>query len=72
VLDFNDLRAMLGHISDHAADLTARYGNVPKATIGAIRTPAFGVKAEDDAGIWLVDECEWPLPRRSPKEALRL
>ena len=37
VLDLKDLRAMLGYISDHAAELTARYGNVSKTTIGAIQ-----------------------------------
>jgi DNA helicase HerA-like ATPase len=37
VLDLKDLRAMLGYISDHAAELTAHYGNVSKATIGTIQ-----------------------------------
>jgi DNA helicase HerA-like ATPase len=37
VLDLKDLRAMLGYISDHAAELTAHYGNVSKTTIGAIQ-----------------------------------
>jgi uncharacterized protein len=37
VLDLKDLRAMLGHISDHAAELTAHYGNVSKTTIGTIQ-----------------------------------
>ena len=37
VLDLKDLRAMLGYISDHAAELTARYGNVSKTTIGTIQ-----------------------------------
>ena len=37
VLDLKDLRAMLGYISDHAAELTANYGNVSKTTIGTIQ-----------------------------------
>ncbi|HEY7247273.1 MAG TPA: helicase HerA-like domain-containing protein [Xanthobacteraceae bacterium] len=37
VLDLKDLRAMLGYIADHAAELTARYGNVSKTTIGTIQ-----------------------------------
>jgi DNA helicase HerA-like ATPase len=37
VLDLKDLRAMLGHIADHAAELTARYGNVSKTTVGTIQ-----------------------------------
>jgi DNA helicase HerA-like ATPase len=37
VLDLKDLRAMLGYISDHAAELTVQYGNVSKTTIGTIQ-----------------------------------
>jgi uncharacterized protein len=37
VLDLKDLRAMLSYISDHAAELTAHYGNVSKTTIGTIQ-----------------------------------
>ena len=37
VLDLKDLRAMLGYISDRAAELTAHYGNVSKTTIGTIQ-----------------------------------
>jgi uncharacterized protein len=37
ILDLKDLRAMLASISDHAAELTTRYGNVSKQTIGTIQ-----------------------------------
>ena len=37
LLDMKDLRAMLGFIADHAAELTTQYGNVSKATIGTIQ-----------------------------------
>ena len=37
VLDLKELRAMLGYISDHAAELTTHYGNVSKTTIGTIQ-----------------------------------
>jgi DNA helicase HerA-like ATPase len=37
ILDLKDLRATLGFISDHAAELTVQYGNVSKATIGTIQ-----------------------------------
>jgi DNA helicase HerA-like ATPase len=37
IVDLKDLRTMLGYISDHAAQLTVRYGNVSKATIGTIQ-----------------------------------
>jgi uncharacterized protein len=37
LLDLKDLRAMLGFIADHAAELTTQYGNVSKQTIGTIQ-----------------------------------
>jgi DNA helicase HerA-like ATPase len=37
LLDMKDLRAMLGYLADHAAELTVQYGNVSKPTIGTIQ-----------------------------------
>jgi DNA helicase HerA-like ATPase len=37
LLDLNDLRAMLAFLAENAADLAVRYGNVAKATVGAIQ-----------------------------------
>src|SRR5262245_57915432 len=37
LLDMKDLRAILGYIAEHAAELTTQYGNVSKATIGTIQ-----------------------------------
>jgi hypothetical protein len=37
ILDLKDLRAMLGYLSDHAAELMVEYGNVSKPTIGTIQ-----------------------------------
>jgi DNA helicase HerA-like ATPase len=37
LLDLKDLRAMLEYVSAHAQDLTARYGNVSAASVGAIQ-----------------------------------
>jgi DNA helicase HerA-like ATPase len=37
ILDLKDLRAVLGYIAEHAAELTVRYGNVSKTTIGTIQ-----------------------------------
>ncbi len=37
LLDLKDLRAILGYISQNAADLQSRYGNVAPASIGAIQ-----------------------------------
>jgi DNA helicase HerA-like ATPase len=37
LLDMKDLRSMLGFISEHADELTTKYGNVSKATVGTIQ-----------------------------------
>ncbi|EHL97626.1 hypothetical protein HMPREF9946_04065 [Acetobacteraceae bacterium AT-5844] len=37
LLDFKDLRAMLAHVAERAAELSAHYGNISKATIGTIQ-----------------------------------
>ena len=37
LLDLKDLQAMLTHIAEDASALTTRYGNVSKATVGAIQ-----------------------------------
>src|SRR6202158_1654016 len=37
ILDLKDLRAMLGYLAEHAAELTVQYGNVSKPTIGTIQ-----------------------------------
>jgi uncharacterized protein len=37
LLDLKDLRAMLAHVADHAADFKTKYGNVSAASVGAIQ-----------------------------------
>src|SRR5688572_28381816 len=37
LLDLKDLRAMLQHVGEHAAEFTVEYGNVSAASIGAIQ-----------------------------------
>ena len=37
LLDLEDLQAMLVHTAENAAELTTRYGNVSKATVGTIQ-----------------------------------
>ncbi|MBD8678422.1 helicase HerA-like domain-containing protein [Sphingomonas sp. CFBP 13720] len=37
LLDLDDLQAMLAHCAERAADLTTRYGNVSKQSVGAIQ-----------------------------------
>ena len=45
LLDLKDLRAMLTFLAENAADLAVRYGNVTKATVGAIQRGAAGAGA---------------------------
>jgi DNA helicase HerA-like ATPase len=37
LLDLKDLQALLVHVADKASDLTVRYGNVSKATVGTVQ-----------------------------------
>jgi hypothetical protein len=37
LLDLGDLQAMLAHVAENAAELTTRYGNVTKQSVGAIQ-----------------------------------
>lgn len=37
LLDLKDLRALLSHVAERAGELTTDYGNVSKATVGAIQ-----------------------------------
>ncbi|MBN8919354.1 MAG: DUF853 family protein, partial [Rhizobiales bacterium] len=37
LLDFKDLRAILGYVAEKASELTVQYGNVSKATVGTIQ-----------------------------------
>ncbi len=37
ILDLKDLQAMLTHVAEEASELTIRYGNVSKATVGTVQ-----------------------------------
>jgi DNA helicase HerA-like ATPase len=37
LLDLKDLQALLAHVADRASELTTRYGNVSKASVGAVQ-----------------------------------
>ncbi len=37
LLDLEDLRAMLAHTADNASELSARYGNITRASVGTIQ-----------------------------------
>jgi hypothetical protein len=47
LLDLKDLRAMLQHVADHAADYKTQYGNVSAASAGAIQRNLLGEPALD-------------------------
>ena len=46
LLDLKDLRAMLQHVGDHAAEFTTEYGNVSAASIGAIQRGLLQIEAQ--------------------------
>ena len=46
LLDLKDLRAMLQHVGDHAAEFTTRYGNVSAASIGAIQRGLLQIESQ--------------------------
>ncbi len=37
LLDLKDLQALLAYVADRASELTTRYGNVSKASVGAVQ-----------------------------------
>ncbi len=49
LLDLKDLRAMLQHVADNAAQLTTAYGNVAPATIGTIQRQLLVLEAQGAA-----------------------
>jgi len=49
LLNLDDLRSMLTWVADNAADLTARYGNVAKQSVGAIQRQLLAFEAEGAA-----------------------
>ena len=46
LLDVKDLRAMLQHVGEHAAELTTEYGNVSAASVGAIQRGLLTLEAQ--------------------------
>jgi DNA helicase HerA-like ATPase len=46
LIDLKDLKALLQHIGDNAAELTTRYGNVAPASIGAIQRAVLALEIQ--------------------------
>lgn len=49
LLDLEDLQAMLVHTAEHASELTVRYGNVSKATVGTIQRQLLTLESQGGA-----------------------
>ncbi|MBX3595594.1 helicase HerA-like domain-containing protein [Sphingomonas sp.] len=49
LLDLDDLQAMLVHVSERADELTAKYGNVAKTSVGAIQRQLLQLRAQGGA-----------------------
>lgn len=49
IIDLKDLRSMLKHISDHAAEYRTQYGNVSAASVGAIQRQLLTLENEGAA-----------------------
>jgi DNA helicase HerA-like ATPase len=52
LLDLKDLRAILQHIGDNASEISIRYGNVAKPTIGAIQRQLLMLENQGAAGFF--------------------
>jgi DNA helicase HerA-like ATPase len=52
LLDLKDLRAMLQHVGEHAAELTTEYGNVSAASIGAIQRGLLALETQGVAQLF--------------------
>ncbi|MGN6375756.1 MAG: helicase HerA-like C-terminal domain-containing protein [Sphingomonas sp.] len=46
ILDLKDLRAVLQHVGDNAADLRTAYGNISAASVGAIQRGLIGIEEQ--------------------------
>jgi DNA helicase HerA-like ATPase len=46
ILDLKDLQALLGYVAENAATLTTRFGNVAKATVGAVQRQLLVLEAQ--------------------------
>ncbi|MGX7951386.1 helicase HerA-like domain-containing protein [Tsuneonella sp. HG249] len=49
LLDLEDLQAMLAHTSENASELSARYGNVTKPSVGTIQRAVLSLDAQGGA-----------------------
>ncbi len=49
LLDLNDLQAMLAHVSVNASDLSARYGNVTRPSVGTIQRQVLSLDSQGGA-----------------------
>src|SRR5438045_8840770 len=66
LLDLKDLRAMLQHVGDHAAQFKTQYGNVSPASIGIIQSGLLALESQGGAQFFgepMLDIAELMRPR---------
>ena len=52
LLDLDDLQAMLGHCAERAGELTTKYGNVSKQSVGAIQRALLQLRSQGAANFF--------------------
>jgi DNA helicase HerA-like ATPase len=52
LLDLKDLQAMLGYVADKASELTTRYGNVSKASVGTVQRALLVLEGQGGANFF--------------------
>ncbi len=52
LIDLDDLQAMLAHCAERASELTTRYGNVSKQSVGAIQRALLQLRAQGGDGFF--------------------
>jgi len=52
LLDLKDLQALLTHVADRASELTTRYGNVSKASVGAVQRALLVLETQGGASFF--------------------
>jgi DNA helicase HerA-like ATPase len=52
ILDLKDLRALLAYVAERAAELTVKYGNVAKATVGTVQRQLLVFEQQGGAGFF--------------------
>ncbi len=52
LIDLKDLRGLLKHVADHAAEYRSQYGNVSAASVGAVQRQLLTLENEGAANLF--------------------